>query len=321
MFFGTAIDKLNSIFSKFARARSKRGVIFVHTDTNLHAVSEKKDVILSPGFYWCKKERLGVKTARAAKKFSQSVFFSQLPAGNFDYKAIKDGDDFYFFAYDAAQIAKSLEAQGLRPEFLGNVYFAQTEIKSELAVRVGSNFALTKRDDLVLIAPAWFFSQMVNLKDLNISLSSNKIKIKMRSQKGAAGAGHTGALAIAAVWAVAFLALDLYLYSGLEDLRRQEEALAAKYPLAKTSFELEAMQRRYAAFDKNQAKIRAFLGLVASFKTDEANYFSLIELRQNKFRAVYVSADVQKAYGALRAHFKGAKITSAAGEINIEQDL
>ena len=139
---------LDLTFKKPART------VFVHTDRPVDAFpgEEQLDLILSPAFYWCKKERVGLKGVREAGKIAQSVFDGTIPEGEYRYFVQKTGEAgvFLFFAYDEESIVQRLEQLNIPLPRVRSVRFAQSEFSDETsALEISEKSVLVVTDGIV----------------------------------------------------------------------------------------------------------------------------------------------------------------------------
>lgn len=302
-----------------------RPTIFVHTDTDLSGVREKKDIILSPAYYWCKKEELEITSLRKAKKLSESIFFSNLPDGEYKYLTVKKDGDFLFFAYNEKYILDTLKKQGLQEEFFGDIYFAQNEIDGKRAVKINENTALITKDSMVLTIPLIYTQDYVDFSSLKINLSNNYIKLKLnvigkeRDEKI-----YLVASIFLGLWLVSEVASSFLLNSTLQDIDLKKREVPSKYKLPTTSFQLEAIEKKYAKIEKKQRRIREVLTEISSFDTNEKAYFQEVELEKNSIKAIFFtekSSEKTKVLADLKKSFKGANFVEKDNLIEIRIKL
>ena len=119
-------------------------------------VSEPKnyDLLLTPQFYIYKKESLPIKYSFQAAKLAPSILEELTGNGNYSYAAIKDGDDWAFYAYDMAEIESFLKSKRLDSQYINKIYFAQ-QIAEYLnnPIKLDEKNALTSIDGTAVVLP------------------------------------------------------------------------------------------------------------------------------------------------------------------------
>lgn len=317
------IDRIKDYFIKLMRP--KHPLTFVHTDTDLSRIDTKTDLILSPSFYWCKKENLAIKSTYKAKKLAQSIFFSSLPEGNFTYRVFKSDDDFYFFAYDANKIYASLLSQGLKEEFLSRIYFAQTLIKSDIPVKISKDFVLTFQDDIAFVAPISYAKQTTTLNSLSIVPSRNYVRIKKRLMPRISTQNKTlpFAAGLISIWIICTLIPIFSDLGTIGDYEKKTNALFATHKLPQTSFELNAILKKYEKISQKQDAIRSTIAKISNYYATSDNHFTHIWMKKNIIYAQFVCnkerMDILRK--SLQETFKDAKITQTSESFNLEFKL
>ncbi len=297
---------------------SDRPIIFVHSDTDLNGVNEKSNLILSPAYYWCKRESLEINSLRKAGKLTQSIFFGQLPDGNFHYKATKIGGEFFFFAYDKDKILEDLLAQGIKKEHIGNVYFAQNECTADKVCKISERFALIHQDTMVSIMPLQYAKDPKDFDTLNLTLSNTYFKYRNTV------AGSDKNLIIPAGFIAVWIILEMVQGSRLSDevsrLESRQTALVKKYKLPETTFQRNAIKDKFSSIEKSQNKIRQILTDITSFQTSKEGYFESISFDKKEIKAVFVYTNETMAT-QLKSSLKGADITQQDKKITVSYKL
>lgn len=124
--------------------KQKLPVVFLDKTSHPNIMSEQKiNVILSPSFYWVKRESLPARSVFGAKKLLPFVFEPILPPGNYSYHALKKGDAFDVFAYEDSSIISFLESVGIKTSQIEGIYFAQNEIEqSDRPIQISDEAAM-----------------------------------------------------------------------------------------------------------------------------------------------------------------------------------
>jgi hypothetical protein len=141
--------------------------VYIDTDTPAVKSEEMLDIILSPAYYWVKRQPLPVRYLREARKLLPSLFEDTLPKGHYSYTAYKEGDDYLLFAYSDKTILDALAAKGIKSSQIHKVYFAQSEFGTmETPLQVDTQSALSIQGGIVVKLPLQFTREAVPL-DLN----------------------------------------------------------------------------------------------------------------------------------------------------------
>lgn len=98
---------------------------------------ETFDVVLSPTFYWIKKEELSL-SKQKKRAIAPSLFESELPSGEYDY-FVKDN---HFIAFDRNQIKTFLEEKNVSLNKIRRLYFAEYEYGEFLTEVDGLHFEI-----------------------------------------------------------------------------------------------------------------------------------------------------------------------------------
>ncbi|MCV6607168.1 MAG: hypothetical protein OIF32_03055 [Campylobacterales bacterium] len=300
---------------------TNRPVCFVHSDSDLTGVREKTNLILSPAYYWCKKEELEIDSLRKAKKLTESIFFGHLPnEGKFDYKATKIDGEFFFFAYDKEKILKELLAQGIKREFIGNVYFAQNECTGERICKISDRFALIHQNAMVSVMPLQYAQNPTDFDMLDLTLSNTYFKYRSTGGGAADDKNFFIPIGFILLWIIMEIVSGSSLSSDLEKLENEKSSLVKKYGLPGTSFQRKALKDKYTVINKKQNKIREIFTNITSFTTDKENYFKDISLSKKEIKAVFIynKTEVREK---LEKRLKGGSFTQSEKEITIRFKL
>ena len=102
-------------------------LILLHRGMGKPKRAQRYDLLLSPEFYVIKKENIPIKYAFQAQRLAPSVLEDLLPEDRqFGYAVFKDGDEWFFVAYDPKEIEEFLKEElKIEPEQIGKIYFAQ----------------------------------------------------------------------------------------------------------------------------------------------------------------------------------------------------
>jgi len=251
---------------------SGRKAVFVHSESTFHGLTDKTDFVLSPAFYWCRREELGKQSLYRARKLAPSVFHGLLPQGeNFRYKVTRQGDSFLFFAYNEGEILARLEALGIPRELVGRLYFAQSELfPLEEPLRVTPESVLIEQNGLLAMVPASLLPDAPLLDPpARLTGLQHPVRLSLALPKKSGG-GYPSAsrpLWLATVLVALFLLAEgsryVRLSTALENLQDARSTLYTRAGLPATSFQVEAMRSRLEKIDRIQQSLRLTLSPVS----------------------------------------------------------
>ncbi len=276
---------------------------------------ERVNVVLSPSFYWFKKEPLPVKNATQAKKLLPSLFDMNIPDGEYSYMAVKKEELFWVFAYDDGVIANALTQAGIKPSQIKNIYFAQTEIEAESALRVNDNFALMSSEETISMVPLAYTQTDSNLTEYFKShiFSKNSVHVNLFQNSMIDEKYLYRLMSIAIIFILIYLANYIVLRQDYKEQRIQAYLLQEKYQLPATSFELDSLRRSLESKQKRQIALRQKLKALFSLSLKKGEYLKKLELSEKKFNLEIIMsapkrAEVFKKEIAKVLHISKAKV-------------
>jgi len=206
-------------------------VSFEYLDDNIDSINKECNIILSPKFYWVKKENLSLSNSKA-KQIAKSIFEGELPNGNYGY-FVRDN---IFIAYDKDKILNFLNSKNIKKSLIKKIYFAQFELKDKLDVI----------DDIVIEYPNKKY--LLNLEELK----PTKNYISLNENSGY----FYSILIVLGVFTILNFSEMMIFHSKLNKLDFQKEKLKKEYSLPATSYQLKAMLNNYKNNFQTQLKIR-----------------------------------------------------------------
>lgn len=279
--------------------KSKNPLIFVDRNSQpFHLDSKTKvDVILSPSFYYVRREELPVKYSFQAKNLIPSLFDGIIPEDDYSYEAIKEGEDFLIFAYSHKKIIARLEELGLRFSQIGNIFFTQTELGHiERPIQVDDRFALVSQEGIISVVPIQMVRNALPLKEAlkglevsnhSVALSRFNLYIDQKS------------FIYAAVMLVAFVVLFLAEYTMLKkeyaNLLQEQAGVYERYNLPATTFQIESIEKRLFQKEKEQLQVREQLLALKSARLKPNEHFQRIHLDNNKLSFEILMDDPKRA--------------------------
>ena len=139
-------------------------IIFIHTNNAYDLGNGRYNIILSPAFYWIKKENVGVGSIFSAKKIASAVFEGEIPENEYKYFAKKTSQkgEYYFFAYNEKEILNKLKTLGVEIRNIKAIYFAQNEFE-DIAnpISINKKTAIIQKDGIISLAPANFIKEIL----------------------------------------------------------------------------------------------------------------------------------------------------------------
>lgn len=295
---------------------AKLETIFVDSNSNMMNFNgdskEKVNVILSPSLYWVQKVSLPVKYVRDVKKLLPSLFEDILPEGNYSYSAYKDADDFYIFAYEDKKIIDTLLSKGINTSSIANVYFAQSELSDMNGARkVSDSECIYTKEGLVVVVPCTWVEYSGSLDVREQELSKHSITLQ---QFGHIVDNRSLYKIGAIILILAILILSEYVITAqkVNEVTTLKEELFTKYKLKSTSFQNEAMFKKYDSIHKRQTKLREYLGVVLGLHLSANEKISFIALKNNRLSCEFSGLVKGKEKTIIRTlKSKGVDFTSS----------
>ena len=150
----TIKSKLGYQYKDFVKKWQVDRSIFLDNARSYAHIDEKVNVILSPKFYWVRKEALPVKKVSQAYKIVESFFSDILPEGEYKYKIIKHDGYFLLFAYQDRLIIEAIRESALDISLVNRLFFIQNELTGvEGIVDINGDDWLYEQDDIWVKLP------------------------------------------------------------------------------------------------------------------------------------------------------------------------
>ncbi len=236
-------------------------------------------LILSPEFYWIKKEKLPVKRVYEAKKLAPSVFDGFLPEGNYSYIVYKEGEDFVLIAYDREKILEDLLEVVEDLEDVEEIRFAQSEFEpKEECVGVDEKSSLAWIEGIAVFVPRICAEDNLRIEDLLNEAKLSKYKIKI-SQKEIIDK-KTLLLYSAPFILLSLSFLTQYFIYKKEILKMEEKraSIIRKYNLPPTSIQLRSIKASLFSTYEKQKKIRDFIDFAAGLKIEKGEFVNSLSV-------------------------------------------
>ncbi|MBN2895252.1 MAG: hypothetical protein JXK05_05100 [Campylobacterales bacterium] len=276
--------------------------------------AEKVNLVLTPAFYWFKKEQLPVQSVAKAKQLAPSLFDGSVPEGSYSYAAIKQEDGFWLFAYDDALIASHLAQLGIKSAQIAGIYFAQTECSdleepllledgSVLLQRGGVVSVVDQRYcDATLTCKAYFDTRALSKHTVNVSFFRSNLLDEKHLYR---------LMALCIAFIVAFFAHYLMLRSAFGELLGKEQAVIEHYQLPQTSFELDGLKNALQGKEAQQMQMRERFKAFLSLPLEKGEYLQKVQITQKSATLEIVLGRPDRAEVLKNAFQKSVNVTSA----------
>lgn len=294
----------------FKKSFSKRSYVLL-VDNEPINIGDKKavDVILSPKYYWVKKEKLPVRYAYQAKAYAPSSFEGAIPKGHYSYLVQKDDEGFLLYAYDDSFIINELEKLGLKPSQIKKVYFAQSEFKhSKKPVKVNANEVLTNHDGMIIKVPKQMAKECIDLAQFfstnhltNFHVNLNKFSKIIDFKKAYIIAGVLGFLTL-------FYMIEFFWLGSVRDEQAQKKQNIIKtYKMPATSLQANALMKNLDKTMNAQLAVRDKFYALTKNPLKKGEFFNEISFNAKRFKlnlTLQNEARIQEVQKYLQKHFK-----------------
>jgi hypothetical protein len=296
--------------------------VYIDTDTPAVHSEEMLDIILSPAYYWVKRQSLPVRYLREAKKLLPSLFEDILPKGNYSYTAYKEEDDYLLFAYSDKTILDTLAAKGVKPSQIHKVYFAQSEFSTmERALQIDEQSALSLQGGIVVKLPLQFTGSTTPLNLDTYRISSHDIDL--------ARYAHIADQRSIARFS-AFMAI-LTLLFGMEwavvsaktgELEQERARLFERYDLPSTTIQNEAILKRLEQRYTEQSALRGTTAKLLALQLQEGEQMTRYEYDGTHLNVTFAIPSQNRANAvAARLKREGLEFTHTFGDQNLRLEF
>jgi len=294
-------------------------IIFIHTNNAYDLGNGRYNIILSPAFYWIKKENVGVGSIFSAKKIASAVFEGEIPENEYKYFAKKTSQkgEYYFFAYNEKEILNKLKTLGVEIKNIKAIYFAQNEFENiSNPILIDKKTAIIQKDGIISLAPANFIKEKLPFNPQAIKLSKFKIPIKTYNSFGLENSHIFTLSAILSILLLALIFENRHYHKILSSLQNKKGNIFKQYSLPTNSYQLNSilhsLQKRDKETNSLKDNINNFTSLakVSPLKKLEISKKEIIGIFENKNN----SALNQKA----KRYFKNADFTQKDNEVIIK---
>ena len=258
----------------------------------------KFTLILSPEFYWVKRENLPVKRVYEAKKLAPSIFDGFLPNGNYSYIVYKDKEAYILIAYDKEQILEDLSKIVEDIEDIEEVRFTQTEFEpKEDCVEVDNQSSLVWIDGVAVFVPRLCADEGRNILDLLKEVKLSKYKVKI-SQKDLIDAKSLVLYLLPFILLSLSFLIEYAIYKkSIFSLESKREDIIRRYHLPPTSIQLNSIKNSLLNTYKKQKKIRDFIDFASGIDTKKGEFIKSLAVDfKEAFISIKISSPVRKNF-------------------------
>ncbi len=301
--------------------RSRTPVVIAHPDCRYDASGDRLSLILSPAYYWYRRSDIPLKSARAARKIAPSLFFGWLPeGGSYRYFAHQERDGHYgVFALDLDAVAKELAEQGLAPERIDRLYFAQAALDPQAPpLRVSETSALGFVDGICVSLPLAYLPQA---PDEPGALSAQGPSARLgRVHSAGVSRGHFAVAASLLLLVATAQAISWYQAASQISAFEQKRAdLLSEARLPATNIQLAAIERQLQGIHTEQMALRDHLTTLLATPLEGAHIQSL-SIESGELRASFEGLDgsQEAALGSrLSERLEGAQVRARDGVLEV----
>lgn len=310
------LEKFHLTFQKPTRT------IFVHTDATYNIQGEEAlDLILSPAFYWCKKERVGVKSGTAAKKIAHSVFDGTIPAGEYKYFVHKTEEtgEFLFFAYDEDRIVEQLTQLEIPLARIHSIRFAQSEFTDlQTPLKATEKAALILTDGIVSIMPIRFLGETETMDLGALRLSRHKINIRTYNSLGFKAARIHTVSALFFLFALLFMIEKHRYATALEYENERATSMLKEASLPTTTFQLESIKKNLLKRADEAKELQGFMQSVATIGQGKEIYVETMRIDDKSLKVTYTAKDSKSVQARIKQYYPKAKVSQSGEKITME---
>jgi hypothetical protein len=246
---------------------------------------EKFDLVITPQLYIMKRSDLPIKYSFQAKKIAPSILEEFALGKELAYEVIKEEEtnEWIFIGYNPEKIEKLLLKKGLKPEQIGNIYFAQ-QFQDQLEkapLILSDKEALSVINKIVTLVPANLIDEKApKITPFMLKKPQKSFRFKFKKLSGASSSLIDTKLAILASVAMGLFGVGWWLdgikaSSAFEKLEESLSEQISSYPSLQSSITRKNIYTKYSKIDKKQRAIREFLKGLGKLVTRDSKVVSL----------------------------------------------
>ena len=290
-------------------------IVFLGKQTSYSgSEQEQLNIILSPSYYWFKREVLPVKYASQAQSLAASRFDGVIPEGDYKYMVIKKEELFWLFAYNEALIAQKLKSLNIKPSQIKEFYFAQNECEEiSTPLQIDDATVLINNDGATGLMPLSYVNESVDIKSWmdNLTLSKHKVSLNLFQNSVLDEKWIYRFSVISIVFIVLYLASYLVLKQDLKRELTQQQVLTQKYKLPETSFQLKSLKRSLISKQNRQIELRHNIKELFSIHLEKGEYVKKLTMKNKSAEYEIILNTPKNAEKIKKFLSKNFKIKSA----------
>lgn len=286
-------------------------IIFVSRTSSVTLI-EKSDIVLSPEFYWVVQKKLPVKYIWQAKKLAPSVFDGLLPEGEYQFKAIREEDSFYLFAYDNTYIMNHLKKIINNIDLVDNIYFAQNELSKNLAYSFEGKILCAQNNIFVLMPESLVDNENITVKKPTVEKLS-PYKISLDTYSSFIDKKSFNFIVIILMILTTFNMIEAFYYkNSLNQLHAQSKSLFETYQLPTTSWQIDAIKKRVSDKNSAQLNLRKALYKIFDLRLKEDEFMTYLNAEKSGLTLMFTLKEAVRAEDIKKELIdKGLKVKNA----------
>jgi len=252
-------------------------IVLLDKSTKELSIDSKAILILSPSLYWFHKERLDIPLSQA-KKIAPSLFEGMVPQGEYSYYVQKVGDEYWFFAYNDAEIIQKLSSLGIKPNQISKVYPAQLALQGiKHPVDAGDKVLVDQEGTVIALPKSLAKEPIISAKDLKLSLPKRSLPLKAYSTS-MISEDLIYAFSIVVFLFILAYAVQIFMEKrDLAKLSQKERFIVQKYNLPPTSIQIKNIISSLKKIQKEQLALRDLLEAILRLPLQGGEYFKKID--------------------------------------------
>ncbi len=244
---------------------------------------ERVNIVLTPAYYWFKREILPVQSVAQAKKLVGSIFDGMVPDGEYSYHVVKKDNAFLLFAYSDALIVSRLTQLGLKPSQIAQIYFAQTECEElETPLQLNDGNALVVQDGTVSLVPVVYLTDTMPVESFfsGHRFTKHTVSVSFFQNSFLEEKYLYRMMVVSVAFILLYFGEYLMLRQELKSALGQQMAITEHFHLPQTSFELNGLKNALNAKEARQLELRQKIKEILAFKFNDGEYLKKIVVGQ-----------------------------------------
>jgi len=281
------INKIDAKIDAYKKTLNVDFNIFIYdTNIDLSYIDKPCNIVLSPMFYWVKRESLPVSSVSKASKLAPSCFGSQVPDGEYKYFAIKDNDDFLLFAYDKESIINALKNSHIDLSLVNKIYLAQNEFTDDI-IKINDDKCLYNRDGIYVILPKSLLKEDLEVESLEVSIKNiNKSKhnLNINLNDGIVSSKYVNILAISIFIITLSLAIKYFvLKDEYIQIIKKEHTIINQYKIPTSSLQLKSIKKSLEKKLSKEIIIKENIQNLFDIPLKTGDFIKDIDIRDGRF--------------------------------------